>query len=107
MALRTINTECKGRYPALPQGCALPNHGHLVLRPQADGELSRFVGWLTLTHAQRWHANYHTVGAGCSGEMRAARLPVRRGDVGDRGSGQVGAGANATGARAASEEETR
>ncbi|MFL5242887.1 MAG: transposase [Gemmataceae bacterium] len=44
--------------------CLMPNHWHLVLWPRADGELSRFVGWLTLTHTQRWHAHYHNVGSG-------------------------------------------
>ncbi len=32
------------------------NHWYLVVWPRKDGELSRFVGWLTLTHTQRWHA---------------------------------------------------
>lgn len=36
--------------------CLMPNHWHLVVWPREDGELSRFVGWLTLTHTQRWHA---------------------------------------------------
>jgi hypothetical protein len=31
---------------------------------RADGELSRFVGWLTFTHTQRWHAQPHNVGSG-------------------------------------------
>ena len=44
--------------------CLMPNHWHLVVRPHADGELSRFVGWLTLTHTQRWHAHRHSRGAG-------------------------------------------
>src|SRR5271165_7397302 len=44
--------------------CLLPNHWHLLLWPQADGELSDFGHWLTLTHTQRWHAHYHNVGAG-------------------------------------------
>ncbi len=44
--------------------CVLPNHWHLLLWPRADGELSRFVGWLTLTHTQRWHAHRHTTGSG-------------------------------------------
>ena len=44
--------------------CVLPNHWHLVLWPQEDGELSRFVGWLTLTHTQRWHAHRHSRGTG-------------------------------------------
>ncbi len=33
--------------------CVMPNHWHLILWPQHDGELSRFVGWLTPTHTQR------------------------------------------------------
>jgi len=31
----------------------MPNHWHLLVWPQEDGELSRFIGWLTLTHTQR------------------------------------------------------
>ena len=37
--------------------CVMPNHWHLVLWPREDGDLSTFVGWLTLTHTQRWHAH--------------------------------------------------
>jgi putative transposase len=44
--------------------CTLPNHWHLVLWPRNDGDLSAFVGWLTLTHTQRWHAHRHSVGSG-------------------------------------------
>jgi putative transposase len=44
--------------------CILPNHWHLVLWPRADGDLSKFVGWLTLTHTQRWHAHRQSVGSG-------------------------------------------
>ena len=44
--------------------CVMPNHWHLVLWPRAQRELSRFVGWLTLTHTQRWHAHYRNVGSG-------------------------------------------
>ena len=33
--------------------CVMPNHWHLVVWPKEDGELSQFVGWLTLTHTQR------------------------------------------------------
>jgi putative transposase len=44
--------------------CLMPNHWHLVLWPHRDGDLSRFMGWLTLTHTQRWHAHHHTVGYG-------------------------------------------
>jgi putative transposase len=44
--------------------CLMPNHWHLVVWPRKDGELSRFVGWLTLTHTQRWHAHRHSAGSG-------------------------------------------
>ena len=44
--------------------CLMPNHWHLVLWPAADGTLSRFMTWLTLTHTQRWHASRSSAGAG-------------------------------------------
>src|SRR5437870_4627385 len=34
--------------------CVMSNHWHLVLWSEHDRVLSRFVGWLTLTHTQRW-----------------------------------------------------
>ena len=42
----------------------MPNHWHFVLYPNNDGDLSKFVNWLTLTHTQRWHAVHHTIGYG-------------------------------------------
>ena len=44
--------------------CLMPNHWHLVLYPQADGDLARFVQRVTLTHTQRYHAKTRTVGYG-------------------------------------------
>jgi putative transposase len=44
--------------------CVMPNHWHLVLWPEQDGSLSRFAGWLTLTHTQRWHAYRNSAGSG-------------------------------------------
>jgi putative transposase len=57
--------------------CAMPNHWHLVVWPQADGELSDFVGWLTLTHTQRWHAHRHTAGTGHVYQGRFKSFPVQ------------------------------
>jgi putative transposase len=57
--------------------CIMPNHWHLVLWPRADGQLSRFVGWLTLTHTQRWHAHYQTVGAGHAYQGRFKSFPIQ------------------------------
>ena len=29
--------------------CVLPNHWHLVLWPEENGQLSKFTGWMTLS----------------------------------------------------------
>jgi REP element-mobilizing transposase RayT len=42
----------------------MPNHYHLVLRPLADGEMSRFMGWVGGTNTMRYHGHYHTSGMG-------------------------------------------
>ena len=44
--------------------CLMPNHWHLDVRPDISEILTRFVGWLTLTHTQRWHAHRKTTGGG-------------------------------------------
>jgi putative transposase len=57
--------------------CVLPNHWHLVVWPEEDGALSRFVGWLTLTHTQRWHAHRHSTGSGHVYQGRFKSFPVQ------------------------------
>jgi putative transposase len=57
--------------------CLMPNHWHLVVWPRKDGELSRFVGWLTLTHTQRWHAHRHSTGSGHVYQGRFKSFPVQ------------------------------
>ena len=42
----------------------MPNHFHLVLYPKSDGDLCKFMQWLTLTHTQRWHQEKNTKGTG-------------------------------------------
>jgi len=57
--------------------CVLPPHWHLVLWPREDGELSRFMAWVTLTHTQRWHAHRHTTGSGHLVQGRFKSFPVQ------------------------------
>ena len=38
----------------------MPNHWHLVVWPETDGQLSAWAQWLTVTHVRRWHAHRHT-----------------------------------------------
>ena len=42
----------------------MPNHFHLVLYPLNDGDMGKFMQWLTLTHTQRWHQVKKTKGTG-------------------------------------------
>ncbi len=60
--------------------CIMPNHWHLVLLPRNDGDLSKFTGWLTLTHTQRYHAFYNTVGYGHLYQGRYKSFVVQRND---------------------------
>ena len=44
--------------------CLMPNHWHLVLYPKHEGELSKFMHQMTLTHTQRFHVRTKTIGYG-------------------------------------------
>ncbi|WP_298863171.1 transposase, partial [uncultured Gimesia sp.] len=57
--------------------CVMPNHWHLVVHPRKAGELSKFVGWLTLTHTQRWHSSRQSIGTGHVYQGRFKSFPVQ------------------------------
>jgi putative transposase len=44
--------------------CLMPTHWHFVLWPEADGQLTGFLRWLTLTHSIRWQTHDHRTGSG-------------------------------------------
>jgi putative transposase len=44
--------------------CLMSNHFHLVLYPRKDGDMQRFMQWITLTHTQHWHIKHKTIGSG-------------------------------------------
>jgi putative transposase len=44
--------------------CIMPTHFHLLLWPRQDGDVSRFIKWLTATHARRWNETHGTTGGG-------------------------------------------
>jgi putative transposase len=60
--------------------CVMPDHFHLLLWPRGDGDLSRFMQWLTLTHTQRWHAHHRTAGSGHLYQGRFKSFPVQSDD---------------------------
>jgi putative transposase len=56
--------------------CLMPNHWHLVLYPRNEGDLSKFMHYVTLTHTQRFHAKTKTIGYGHIYQGRYKSLPV-------------------------------
>jgi putative transposase len=58
--------------------CLMPNHWHLVLWPRKDGELTAFMRWLTLTHAQRWKHAHGAVGHGHLYQGRFKSFPIEQ-----------------------------
>ena len=76
-AFETVLAEAVARAQTrLLAYCLMPNHWHLVVWPRDDGELSQFVGWLTLTHTQRWHAHRHSAGSGHLYQGRFKSFPI-------------------------------
>jgi putative transposase len=58
----------------------MPNHWHLVVWPQEDHDLSRYMQWLTRTHAQSWHRLHESVGTGALYQGRFRSVPVQNDD---------------------------
>ena len=57
--------------------CVMPNHFHLLLWPRADGDLSKFMRLLTLTHTQRRHAHRQSAGTGHLYQGRFKSFPIQ------------------------------
>jgi putative transposase len=67
--LALISESCH-RLPMPVLGyCLMPNHFHLVVRPQADGDLGRWMQWLMTAHVRRYHA-----GGGSNGHVWQGRF---------------------------------
>jgi putative transposase len=58
----------------------MPNHWHLVVWPQRDGDLSTYAQWLTVTHVRRWHAHHHSGGTGPVYQGRFKSFPIQADD---------------------------
>ncbi len=55
--------HAKDEYPVALFGyCVMPNHFHLVVRPESGDALSRFMQWLLTTHVRRHHRRRKTSG---------------------------------------------
>ena len=54
----------------------MPNHWHLLLWPQHDGELASFMQRLTITHVRRWQEHRGYAGLGHVYQGRYKSFPV-------------------------------
>ncbi len=80
-AFERILKEGLGRFPVdFMAYQLLPNHWHLILRPTEDGQMSRFLRWVTGTHTMRYHAHYQTSGEGHIYQGRYKSFPVQDDD---------------------------
>jgi len=57
--------------------CAMPTHWHLVLWPNDDGDLARFMLRLTIRHVRRWLIFRQQVGTGHVYQGRYKSFPVQ------------------------------
>lgn len=57
--------------------CLMRSHWHLVLWPQHDGQLARFMQRLTVTHVRRWAEYHKRVGWGSIYQGRYKSFPVQ------------------------------
>ena len=55
----------------------MPNHWHLVVWPDRNGQLSEWAQWLTVTHVRRWHAHHYTAGTGPIYQGRFKSFPIQ------------------------------
>jgi len=55
-------------------------HWHMILSPQEDKAMSAFLGWVTMTHTQRYHAHNKTTGTGHVYQGRYKSFPVQDDD---------------------------
>ena len=60
--------------------CWMPNHWHLVLWPEKDGQLSTFMQRVTNRHTQRWQRAKRRVGYGHLYQGRFKSFPVESDD---------------------------
>ena len=77
LAFEEMAEETFGLYPMrIMEECWLANHWHFVRWPEADGQLSAFLGRLTNTHTQRWQRAKQKVGSGHLYQGRFRSFPV-------------------------------
>ena len=77
-AFERVVSEAMEKYPVdLISYQWMKNHWHMVLCPRENKAMSAFLGWVTMTHTQRYHAHYKTTGYGHVYQGRYKSFPVQ------------------------------
>lgn len=63
--------------PKLLSFCVLPKLWHMVVIPRKDGDLSKLMAWLIMTHSARWHTKPKRSDSGGLYERRFKSFPVQ------------------------------
>ncbi len=66
-----LRLACTRRPIGLLGWCLMPNHFHLVLRPENDGDLGRWMHWLMTSHVRYHQRRYATIGRIWQGRYKA------------------------------------
>src|SRR4051812_20937884 len=76
LAFEQLLGEARSHHPMrIFAYCLMPNHWHLLLWPEPQHDLARFVKWLTATHAMRWNRTHENVGGGAVYQARFKSIP--------------------------------
>ena len=69
--LKLINEASERISMRLLAFCLMPNHFHLVLWPRKEGDLSKWMQWLSTSHVRRYHRHYQTSGHVWQGRFKS------------------------------------
>jgi putative transposase len=79
-AFERLLSEAREHHPMRILAYSLmPTHWHLLLWPEPSQHLTRYVQWLTTTHAIRWNTAHSNVGGGAVYQSRFKSIPIERG----------------------------
>ncbi len=56
--------------------CVMPNHFHLIVRPERDSDLTHFMRLMALRHSKRWRRRRGTQGEGAVYQGRFRAFPI-------------------------------
>ena len=72
-----LEETCDHRPRRICAYCLMPNHWHLLLWPEHDGDLAAFMQRLTITHVRRWQEHRGFAGLGHVYQGRYKSFPVQ------------------------------